>query len=147
MSCATCTTFRLYWWSSCSTMWAPSWTSEQTKGIGSSLKRSLNLYLEIVFSWSYCSREKMNFHFIKYFLLREEIFVKTAFLKKKNKVPYLILSLISNYLCKYDICDFIRLLRIEYPISNQSSQFSRAAFWLAECAWRYYDLIGRCKIV
>ena len=54
---------------------------------------------------------------IKYFLLREEIFVKTAFLKKKKKkVPCMILSLISNYLCKYDICDFIRLLLIEYPI-------------------------------
>ena len=53
----------------------------------------------------------------------------------------MILSLISNYLCKYDICDFT------YRVSNQSSQFSRAAFWLAECAWRYYDLIGRCKIV
>ena len=31
-------------------------------------------------------------------------------------------------------------------VSYHSSQFSRGAFWLAESARRYYDLIGRCEI-
>ena len=31
-------------------------------------------------------------------------------------------------------------------VSYQSSQFSRGAFWLAESARRYYEVIGRCEI-
>ena len=72
---------------------------------------------------------------IKYFLLRE-IFVKTAFLKIHHHGSCSLLSARKPSYAHY----------APSKVSYHSSQFSRDAFWLAESARWYYDLIGRCEI-